>query len=544
MFCKPGPITEENKLFKRLELFLSFSIYLTFITYIFKDACLLSRDLHSEYKIVGLKNSPYIPSQKADLDDGQLRSFLEGLPLLTIVAFIFIVLRKLLLLCINKPIVSLIYYIIFGLLYSLYIHGFEVILLVLYVSINFVFVKIFAGKKWFPLSFWFLNLVCFILVTYFEGFEFTEKLNDGLMPNGFKVVLRWFRVLRFFLLKILSFGMDYHWKISGLLLEANSEHGERCKECSGTYTCLAFKVKQNSEIYSIWSCLAYSFYAPLYLAGPTITYNAWIYQVQSPTKLQSQKLLIFYLIRLIFLLFFLLLFIHILFFPTIASNSDNRGILESMSPYELLIMSFFVLKWIWLKFTVIWRFFRIWALFDGIESPENMNRCMSNNYCFEGFWRSWHRSFNLWLIRYLFIPLGGSSCKVLNIWAVFGFVAIWHDLTLKLLVWGWGMCIFIMPEILMKKYFSRQSNEEFRKTLLYSWLCAIGGGIYICLMIIANLIGYSFGLSGLDIFISKIFSPQGLYLVFVSISLFTIATHFMFFYRHEERKRGVKDKGF
>lgn len=52
------------------------------------------------------------------------------------------------------------------------------------------------------------------------------------------------------------------------------------------------------------------------------------------------------------------------------------------------------LVFIWYKFVSIWRIFRTWALLDGFDTPENMNRCMLNNYCFEGFWRSWHRSFN------------------------------------------------------------------------------------------------------------------------------------------------------
>ena len=164
----------------------------------------------------------------------------------------------------------------------------------------------------------------------------------------------------------------------------------------------------------------------------------------------------------------LMFFIHSLYFPTIANHIRNRNILDSFSPYELIIASYLILKWIWLKFTVIWRFFRIWALFDGIESPENMGRCMSNNYCFEGFWRMWHRAFNQWLVRYLFIPLGGSTYKIYNIWVVFGFVALWHDLSLNLLAWGWGMCLFIMPEVVVKAYFASSKRMEFRKTLQYS----------------------------------------------------------------------------
>lgn len=31
--------------------------------------------------------------------------------------------------------------------------------------------------------------------------------------------------------------------------------------------------------YSLWNCLCYSFYAPLYLAGPTLTFNAFVSHV-------------------------------------------------------------------------------------------------------------------------------------------------------------------------------------------------------------------------------------------------------------------------
>lgn len=90
---------------------------------------------------------------------------------------------------------------------------------------------------------------------------------------------------------------------------------------------------------------------------------------------------------------------------------------------------------------------RAWALMDGIETPENMNRCIYNNYNFSGFWRSWHRSFNQWLIRYIYVPLGGNKLKVLNMWVVFTFVALWHDFKLDLLLWAWIICLALVPEI-------------------------------------------------------------------------------------------------
>jgi len=72
---------------------------------------------------------------------------------------------------------------------------------------------------------------------------------------------------------------------------------------------------------------------------------------------------------------------------------------------------------------------------------------MANNYSTFGFWRSWHRSYNLWIIRYIYIPLGGSRNVVLNTVLVFSFVALWHDLTFRLLAWGWLVSLFVLPEL-------------------------------------------------------------------------------------------------
>jgi protein-cysteine N-palmitoyltransferase HHAT len=87
---------------------------------------------------------------------------------------------------------------------------------------------------------------------------------------------------------------------------------------------------------------------------------------------------------------------------------------------------------------------------DGIETPENMLRCMSNNYSALAFWRAWHRSFNRWVVRYIYIPLGGSNRSIVNTLAVFTFVAFWHDISLKLLAWGWLVTLFILPEVIAR----------------------------------------------------------------------------------------------
>lgn len=44
----------------------------------------------------------------------------------------------------------------------------------------------------------------------------------------------------------------------------------------------------------------------------------------------------------------------------------------SFRPEVLALFVYTILNIMWLKFLVIWRLFRFWALCDGVEPPENM----------------------------------------------------------------------------------------------------------------------------------------------------------------------------
>ena len=108
---------------------------------------------------------------------------------------------------------------------------------------------------------------------------------------------------------------------------------------------------------------------------------------------------------------------------------------------------------------------------DGVDPPENMVRCMANNYSPLGFWRSWHRSYNLWVVRYIYIPLGGTRNLVFSSVLVFTFVALWHDLSFKLLAWGWLVSLFILPEV-AARYFLPASKVC--RIASYCFACADG----------------------------------------------------------------------
>lgn len=51
---------------------------------------------------------------------------------------------------------------------------------------------------------------------------------------------------------------------------------------------------------------------------------------------------------------------------------------------------------------------------------------------------------------YIYIPLGGTKNVAFTMLLVFTFVALWHDLSFRLLAWGWLVSLFIIPELLAR----------------------------------------------------------------------------------------------
>jgi D-alanyl-lipoteichoic acid acyltransferase DltB (MBOAT superfamily) len=95
---------------------------------------------------------------------------------------------------------------------------------------------------------------------------------------------------------------------------------------------------------------------------------------------------------------------------------------------------------------------------------------------------------------YIYIPLGGSGNAIVSIVLVFTFVALWHDLSLKLLTWGWLVSLFILPEIIAAKVLSK---DRYGSKWWYRHICAFGGVINVLMMMTANLVGFVIGTDGI-----------------------------------------------
>ena len=263
------------------------------------------------------------------------------------------------------------------------------------------------------------------------------------------------------------------------------------------------EVPAKSQDYSFRNYLAYSLYAPLYLTGPILTFNDYISQVRySPSSINPTRTTL-YGIRFLICLLTMEIMLHFIYAVAI---SKAQPAWELYTPFQLSMIGYFNLHIIWLKLLLPWRFFRFWALLDGIDPPENMVRCMSDNYSTLAFWRGWHRSYNRWIVRYIYIPLGGSGGRatrgkwgvarsIFNMLAVFTFVALWHDIQLRLLIWGWLVTLFVLPEVLAGYLFPKKRWQD-RKDA-YRFICGVGAVGNILMMMAANLVGFAVGWDGM-----------------------------------------------
>lgn len=255
--------------------------------------------------------------------------------------------------------------------------------------------------------------------------------------------------------------------------------------------------------------VAYALYAPLYLTGPILTFNDYICQLRyRPHSIETHRT-IRYAIRFLLCLLCMELILHFVYVGAISKAYPDWS---SYSAAELTLLSYQNLNIIWLKLLLPWRLFRLWSLVDGIDPPENMVRCVTDNFSPSSFWRGWHRSYNKWLIRYIYIPLGGASFatvassvrSVFTYLLVFTFVALWHDIQLRLLLWAWLIVLFILPEALAKIAFPKRkfAGRERR----YRMYCAVGAVGNLLMMVSANIIGFAFGLDGLKSIVKVVFS--------------------------------------
>jgi D-alanyl-lipoteichoic acid acyltransferase DltB (MBOAT superfamily) len=371
---------------------------------------------------------------------------------------------------------------------GVYVHGNDFAVLLAILGMSYAITRGFGRSVWSPRLHW-----VFVMILLVASADNQEPLNFardwtlrghgwGLDAIGLRGVFPWTYIYRLLFLRIVSYNMDTYLALNSI------EHTRRAsasdylvrQECS-----LPLSEYRRFSLY-----LAYTFYAPVYATGPTLSFNAFVSQVQVPQSggmsrpkwLQHALRLGLYMV--LFEVYRCMVYLGALPFP-------NRQLNQLSEPADFALVAFFVLVTNYMKFLIIWRFARLLALLDGIDVPDDMVRCFMSQYTFTSFWRSWHASINVWAIRYMYIPAGGTRRKGLLLWMIFLFIGLWHSVGWDKLLWAVANAVGFTAEITLNTTAAKWAPDR-ESWFIWPYLRAAAGGLCIIALMFANIfiIGY------------------------------------------------------
>ncbi|XP_047458065.1 protein-cysteine N-palmitoyltransferase HHAT [Mugil cephalus] len=173
---------------------------------------------------------------------------------------------------------------------------------------------------------------------------------------------------------------------------------------------------------------SYTFYHPFFYNGPIVTYKDYTEQMQRPAE-ESDGALTFLVLRLGRIILWWCIaeyMIHIMYMHSIQSNETY---IEILPPWALGGLALALVQFFYMKYLVLFGLPSMLASLDKLVPPK-LPRCVSIMYSFTGMWRHFDEGLYRWLIRYIYVPLGGSRhgslYKMLSTGLAFGFVCHWH----------------------------------------------------------------------------------------------------------------------
>ncbi|KAL5526721.1 GUP1 [Sanghuangporus sanghuang] len=500
----------------------------------------LSRETHPNYHLFESRlTDGWMFGRIQDNSDAQFQTFRNNFPLLSLIAAFFLIIKYMYIRLFLRSNLStdgtrlhLIPFIIgFSIVFLLSLHGASILKILFILSVNYGIAKVFGSSKANPLLTWIFNMGVLFAIERNNGFRFASLSPSLASLDGITgAYARWFIPFNITMLRLVSFNMDYYWACNALKSSRHVIPNSEMDYKQRTVT------PHELAVYSFKYYFAYVCYPPLFIAGPIMTFNDFMWQFIRPTNVPSWSSVGRYLVRFVMCFLTMELILHYMYMVAIKDSAAWKG----DTPFELSMIGFWNLIIVWLKLLLPWRFFRLWALADGLEPQENMLRCMANNYSTLGFWRAWHRSFNLWLVRYIYIPLGGTKNLIVSTALIFTFVALWHDLTFRLLAWGWLVTLFIVPEVAARYVLP---SAKFGNRPWYRHVCALGGVANVLMMLSANLVGFVIGVDGIKYLAGQVFGTlEGLQFLVLACTCLFVGVQVMFEYREEEMRNGIYRK--
>ncbi|XP_013860616.1 protein-cysteine N-palmitoyltransferase HHAT [Austrofundulus limnaeus] len=252
-----------------------------------------------------------------------------------------------------------------------------------------------------------------------------------------------------------------------------------------------------SGLVELFWLFSYTFYHPFFYNGPIITFKAYTEQMRRSTEEsnRNESALSFLLLRSGRILLWWCLaeyMIHVMYMHSIQSNETY---IEILPPWALGGLALALVQFFYVKYLVLFGLPCSLAALDELVPP-NLPCCVSIMYSFTGMWRHFDEGLYRWLIRYIYVPLGGSRhgplCKVLSTGLAFGFVCFWHGGHDYLRYWALMNWAGVLAENGLSSLFAssrvRSVVEQNFSTAMQRRLIALLSAFSTAMLILSNLV--------------------------------------------------------
>lgn len=411
----------------------------------------------------------------------------------------------------KSPSVCAFFQAIFGIASAIYLHGPASIVAFILVALFSIISQLCRYERTLPLVphlTWGLALFVLALNSFDGPFDALLRVidNAGLgspvlqwLSSG-KVIYPIQKLINLLILRLVSFNLDRYWaakppavSYTSQMVVQSSKHPD---DPMNKPLCVATVAQSRCpDDYNLLFLLSYIFFLPLYVAGPIIPFNAFCHSLSTKALPRRKWLLKSWLKWIAFYALTEFVATRMLLSHALTVDRANHRHWHLFHTSELIILMGIVLCYTWLKFSVLWDGFRIWSIFVGVYCPANLLCFVFDHYSAQHFWKTWHASFHLWIIRYLYVPLGGSKHKITCSLLIFLFVALWHRINLDFVLWALITVATILFELHLEAKGHHSLNRKiFRVCTGRQYFGLIIGTEFInLLLIVANLVGFGCG---------------------------------------------------
>ncbi|XP_065257730.1 protein-cysteine N-palmitoyltransferase HHAT isoform X4 [Emys orbicularis] len=186
------------------------------------------------------------------------------------------------------------------------------------------------------------------------------------------------------------------------------------------------------------------------------------------------------------------LMIHLMYIHAIYSSSSH---LEAVSYWTLGGLALAQVLFFYVKYLVLFGIPALIIRMDGLKPPA-LPRCVSTMHSFTGMWRSFDVGLHHFLIRYIYIPMGGSRGSMFGMLfstaITFSFVSYWHGGHNYLWFWAALNWLGVIAENGVKRLLSvslvRDLIDRFFSPKICRRLHAALAAVSTSMLILSNLV--------------------------------------------------------